>query len=192
MILQVRGGSGAGKTTLVREFLRKHDGREVETVSSAKGSAYQVWQVSGVSCSDIYVPGKYSLDGVSPGKGGEHVEGTLGLALLLRLAATGDVLWETPKGSSYAFWEALTDQHRVVWATLDTPAAECVKRIYARRQATGRRLGKPLKEDSMTRIIEQRLRQATKPPPHVQSYWLDGEFQNVALQQVETLLGMTA
>jgi hypothetical protein len=207
MIVQVRGGSGSGKSTLVRKFLVEHNMFQEGELFSAKGSKFHLWRTPTVpiigerktetvagflypSPCIVYVPGKYSLTDTSPGKGGEYVEGEQGLRLLIRLLRQGGkVLWETPKGQSEAFWGTLVAETRCVWATLNTPPDECIRRIYARREATGRRLGAPLKEESMKTIIRQRLRSARQPPPGVESYFLT-HTGDTAFHELNFLLGI--
>jgi hypothetical protein len=61
VIVQLRGGNGAGKSTTVRRMLVEHDANEVEP---------KVWRCVG----DLYVVGRYNLDLTKvPGAGGDHL-----------------------------------------------------------------------------------------------------------------------
>ena len=185
----VRGGSGSGKSWLVREFLRSHS-VSAETLTIPRWGRgrdperhVQYIQAHTLDNNGFTVLGRYDMDGLSPGKGGEALPLQMWEELLLRY---DPVLFEANVGCGKDLWARLVTQTRVVWATMDTPADECIRRIYERRERTGRNLGKPLKEDRMLAVAAARLKEATNPPPGVESYWLD---HRDPLPQLMYLLG---
>lgn len=90
MIVQLRGGMGAGKSTLARQLLKEHDGQLVDGHKN-------LWRCSG----DLYVLGSYNLTAVSPGGGGDRISGPTGRELVLHYARhVPHLLWESKWGSS--------------------------------------------------------------------------------------------
>src|ERR1035437_4997100 len=169
MIISIRGGSGSGKTTAVRQYLLQHGGYLSDEVysfaenfpSGKHGYNIKVYKTA----NGVIIPGSYNLDPDTPGgggtMGGDHCfprsGGTKGgeMALvphtmewLVSLQSQGPVLVESLKDVGRGIWTRMASEgNRLIWATLDTPPDECIRRIYERREQTGRRLGTPLNED---------------------------------------------
>jgi hypothetical protein len=133
---------GAGKSTLVRKLLREHDGRPV-------GNGDPVWICQG----DLYVLGSYNLDAISPGSGGDGLQGPGLVRLMRHYSSYGHVLHE---GARAACEWPHTDPwlqdtlalraKGLVWATVDTSFETCIARIYQRRIERSRNVGKTLNE----------------------------------------------
>jgi hypothetical protein len=137
VVVQVRGGMGTGKSTLVRQLLKEHDGQPVD-------GHERLWRCSG----DLYVLGSYNLDAVSPGSGGDRISGPQGRNIVLHYARqVPHLLWESKWGSTEFPpdpWLAEMLPLGLTWAVLDTPLDEAIRRVYQRREERGRNIGKPL------------------------------------------------
>jgi hypothetical protein len=155
MIVQVRGCSGAGKSYLVRQLLLDHGGERIEERQEppfvrANGDRVDVhlWR-----CDDgLRVMGKYDLDSTSRG-GGDFVSGSVGREIIRRYAPRfPHFVWESKFGSEEANADCLLEARGlgIVWAVLDTPLEECIRRIYARRVERNRNVGRPLNEQKIT------------------------------------------
>jgi energy-coupling factor transporter ATP-binding protein EcfA2 len=127
MIIAITGWKGSGKTTLVNRFV---DGAEP---AEKRGKVF------------IYgLPGGLTVVGRHPGSGGDLIDGTAGRELLTWATETYPlVLVESIKFVTPA-WDGFWVEHGGIVGALDTPFEECIQRVYARREETGRNLGKPL------------------------------------------------
>lgn len=178
MILNVRGWYGSGKSTLVRRLLDEYGGREVEQL---EGGSLRVYRAAG----DLYVPGVYGKWGTGRG---DSLNGDRGFEVADRYSELGFLVFENVNSSTRATWNEYLLQKQAVVVALDTPFDECIRRIYRRREETGRNVGKP-------------LQLATQPDSHAlvrrylleyhaaggRAYWLDHR-EDFAYRQVVHLL----
>jgi hypothetical protein len=145
VIIQIRAGMGAGKSTLVRRMLQDHGGRVVERIDvGVQGrKMLDVWRCTG----DLFVVGSYRLDSTS-GAGGDPLYGKACSEVMRRYAARGHVLHEGARAANMRPNGELGSlvEMGVVWAVLDTPLDECIRRIYQRRIERQRNVGAPLNE----------------------------------------------
>jgi hypothetical protein len=137
VIVQIRATMGAGKSTLVRHLLREHEAAQVYD---------GVWLCEG----SLYVLGKYNLDGVSPGGGGDKLYGPELVRLMRHYSQYGHVLHEGARAACQfprGEWldETLALRERgLVWALLAPPFETCIQRIHQRRVERNRKVGDPL------------------------------------------------
>jgi ABC-type dipeptide/oligopeptide/nickel transport system ATPase component len=130
-ILNIRGTSGSGKSTVVRQLMDHFD---VES-EIARPSTQRVWAY--LLRNGMYVLGRYETT-----CGGADTVGSFGKirTQLNILARRGDVvveglLWSHVFKSSDEF--ARSTPHHVIFALLNTPADLCVRRVLARRRTVG-------------------------------------------------------
>jgi hypothetical protein len=151
VIVQIRGASGAGKSTLVQRLLHEHGGELAEKRSFADADGEKVrahlWRCD----EDLHVLGRYAnLTGVSRGTGADFVRGPLGREIVEHYSQLHrHLVWESYWGSTELPeepWLARVRELGIVWATLDTPADECLRRIQRRRLQRGANVGAPLHE----------------------------------------------
>jgi hypothetical protein len=133
-IIKLHGTSGSGKTTAARGLMPPSHTQPIPG-RTGRPEAYKVLHPE--LKQPLYVLGPYTvkcggLDSVGDAK--EHI------VLLNRYAPLGHVLYEGLLGSEYyggigKASEQYGDRH--IFAFLDTPIAECVKRVVARRLEAG-------------------------------------------------------
>jgi hypothetical protein len=146
MIVQIRAPMGAGKSTLVQRLLREHNGVVVHRVATRREQGKlkytDVWHCDG----NLYVLGSYHLDSTS-GTGGDPLYGPWSVEVMRHYAAFGHVLHEGARAANMKPNGTMPDLLALpdlVWAVLDTPFDECIRRIYARREERGRNIGASL------------------------------------------------
>lgn len=138
MIINIRGFFGSGKSSLVRRLVNEAGLQVVETAGP-----FDVYSDGWVS-----VLGRYGDPTTTAG--GDSVEGDLGREVLQRYSRQGAVIIESAKWSNRPPQQTLPIllEEGAIMACLDTPYEECIRRIYERRERTGRGHGRPLKADS--------------------------------------------
>jgi hypothetical protein len=151
VIVQVRGTSGAGKSTLIQRLLYQHGGELAERRSFADSTGEKVrahlWR-----CDEgLQVLGRYAnLTGVSRGAGADFVKGPLGREIVEHYSQQHrHLVWESYWGSTELPeepWLTRVRELGIVWATLDTPVEECLRRIERRRVQRAANVGAPLNE----------------------------------------------
>lgn len=155
LILNIRGTNGSGKSTLVRSLM-SHLG----VVAELEEPSGKVW---GYELNhNVRVLGRYEtacggVDAIKeerkPGQQGFH-NTRKGIALLASLGHVvfEGVLWSTVFKSSDLVARELP-QHHFIFAMLDTPAEECVRRVQARRLEKGNT--KPFNPAELLSKVEQ-------------------------------------
>lgn len=140
-VVNLRGTSGAGKSTVVHTLLKMFPWQVVEHFG-ARGTRPLVYRVDLNEDGDgIYIIGPYT----SPCGGCDAITDYKNIlpTLLERYALEGDILFEGllisgGYGSVGRSLGALRDKgHRVVFALLDTPLETCLERVNGRRRARG-------------------------------------------------------
>lgn len=154
-ILNIRGTNGSGKSTLVRDLMK-----EIGLVSAIEEPSGKVWGYE--LQQNVRVLGRYEtqcggVDAIKevrvPGQPG-FVNTRKGITLLASLGHVifEGVLWSTVFKSSDLLARALP-QHHFIFATLDTPAELCIKRVEARRREKGNE--KPFNPEELLSKVEQ-------------------------------------
>lgn len=145
-IINIRGTSGSGKSTVAREFLQRYPN---EPLLDAKNKVlgYRVDLSSEGVQEPLYVVGRYT----SPCGGGDTLRDEadavakcaaaqhLGHVLMERMLTSGS----GPKGQ---FASAFAENPDIIYAVLDTPLEVCLERVVQRRAAEGNT--KPFKPDN--------------------------------------------
>ncbi len=140
MIINLRGTSGSGKSTIVRGIMERAD--KVTPVSGTikKPHAYLLEGYP----RPIYVIGSY--ENICGGCDGIPTQDAI-CHRVRTCAAEGDVLFEGLLishlfGRYQALDRELTEQgHQYIWGFLDTPLELCLERVIERREASGRARG---------------------------------------------------
>lgn len=135
MILNLRGGGGAGKTTVFKGLI---DTYLVEPLWAPNFRTKNVkkpvaWRLAG----ELFVLGRYQT-------GGDGIRFEPLMDMIRAFAPRGHVMFENVLVSgNVSSWLPFRREigGKWIWATLDTPQALCVERIY------GRNGNKPIKED---------------------------------------------
>ena len=155
-IIKIHGCSGAGKTTLVRQFLidpNKHMDR-----TGKKVEANQVW------IPDVYIP-TYILGSYENNCGGMDTVSSSkrAMELVAQFHSMGHVIHEGLLQSTY-YGAMGTDSQKYgdnyIYAFLDTPIELCLERVIARRdeQGTTKSLNQQLTRDKHRTILRLRNR----------------------------------
>ena len=163
MIINLRGPSGSGKSYAVRGLIEHLGGGELitETVQLPDWKAPKPTQIGYLLPHDIWVLGKYSIS--SGGADNFHTPGAhdwieeevekrarLGLHVIFEGLVVSGIL------GRYLALSSRLQPIPWVWAFMDTPAEECLRRIQVRNG------GKPINEghihSKMRAGINQRMR----------------------------------
>ena len=145
MILNLRGTSGSGKTTVVRGLMAKYPAIEPLMVADERGRE----KIHGYECRmanfpgnppNLYVVGSYK--NVCGGCDGIKTQDEICGRVRNYAGMTGDVVFEglliSHLFSRYVNLDremAETHRQHTIWAFLDTPEELCVDRVKARRAA---------------------------------------------------------
>ncbi len=175
MIVQLRAPTGAGKSTLVHRLIEDHGGEVVDvrefTRRTRSGDEererLKLWRCE----AGLHVVGNYSRrpgESVSRGSGGDSINGPVADEMVAYFTGLGlpHLIWESARDSSVMPKEPRLSQYRdlgVVWATLDTPAEECVRRVLRRREERGTSASGPPKSnriEAMRRAVDRRAAEA--------------------------------
>jgi hypothetical protein len=150
MHIQIRGGSGSGKSSLVRRLIAEHQGQidpqpDMPEFIRTNGKRVrpQLRRLTG----DLWVLGTYDLERHTS-QGADCVSGVLGIEMMDWYAPRfHHLVWEGNWASSHRAdgdWLAMLLRHGMVWATLDTTTQQGYDNIWARRLWTGRSLKRPM------------------------------------------------
>lgn len=131
IVCNIRGTTGSGKTTAVKELITHMHGTAMQD-ERGKIWAYNLQN-------RIYVLGSYEIP--TGGCDGIHTQEEV-YAGIRKLAKLGSVLFEGFLISGmYAAYRELEQElkptHHWIWACLDTPLAKCIERTIQRRTAKG-------------------------------------------------------
>ena len=134
LLINVRGTSGSGKSTVVFELFKKYPVRELDLDAKGRASNYEVTLPGNKK---LYVIGRYSTqcggcDGI-----GSNLEV---MRRAEHYAKKGHVLLEgLLLSSSYGALGMWSERYknRFIFAFLDTPIDVCLKRVNARRRKRG-------------------------------------------------------
>lgn len=175
MIFNLRGSGGAGKTTVYRHLVDNYLVRELYAPNFRTHLAHKpvVFELRG----NLYMLGRYAT-------GTDALRNEPIKNLIRGFTQLGHVFVENVLISgNVATWRELREElgcPRWIWATLDTPEDECIRRIYQRNG------GKVIKE------YEQRLQWRRVQRRHEQLVGLGEEAIRVnhtrAIEHVEELL----
>lgn len=142
MIINLRGTSGSGKTTVVRNIMRRWPHAPVEFTKTARGQKPLVYRIIPSIERRLFVFGSYATecggcDTISDYK-------TIIPELLPRYAPLGDILYEGMliSGTYGSIGPVLAAMETAghgpaIFAFLDTPIEVCLERVRARRVARG-------------------------------------------------------
>lgn len=139
-IVNLRGTSGAGKSTVVHTLLKMYPHEVVERFG-ARGDRPLVYRVEANTWGPLFIFGPYKTQcgGCDAIMGYQDVLPPL----LKKYAEKGDILFEglLISGGYGSVGRALKSRedagHRVIFALLDTPLETCLARVQARRAARG-------------------------------------------------------
>lgn len=134
MLINVRGTSGSGKSTVVFELMKRYKTTPLDLDAKERPSNYQIDLPNGEK---LFVIGRYSTqcggcDGI-----GDNLEV---MRRAEHYAKRGHVLFEgLLLSSTYGALGAWSEQYkkRMVFAFLDTPLETCLERVNARRRKRG-------------------------------------------------------
>lgn len=177
-VIFIKGGPGAGKSTLIRQLMWDRTAVLLEHFSPEGGSAFNCYELDASDLdTTLYVLGKYNLEPFatkpSPGSGGDHVQGAAGFRALAQYSDRGIVIQEGVKFMGQEYIAGLVQNHGpVFWGTMDTPHDEQIDRIFRRRIERQVRVGSPLNRESTFSISEGHRKRAANPYPGVRSYWI--------------------
>lgn len=134
LIINVRGTSGSGKSTIVFELMKRYPVKELDLDAKGRPGNYEIKLPRGQK---LYVIGRYSTqcggcDGI-----GSNVEV---MRRAEHYAKKGHVLFEgLLLSSTYGALGAWSERYKdnFVFAFLDTPLKTCLRRVNARRRRRG-------------------------------------------------------
>ncbi|HTR75002.1 MAG TPA: GTPase domain-containing protein [Solirubrobacterales bacterium] len=169
MIVQLRGSTGAGKSTLVHRLIEEHGGEVVDVHEFDRGAEVErmkLWRCEG----GLHVIGNYTRrdgESVSRGRGADAMNGAVADDMFAHYTGLGlpHLLWESALDSMVMPGEprlSMTRELGVVWATLDTPADVCLERVLRRREERGVTEKDPPRADSIAAMVEAVRRRATE------------------------------
>jgi hypothetical protein len=133
MLINIRGTHGSGKSTIVRSLLHAGDARPLYGALKRRPEAYEVT----LAGKPAYIIGPYE----TPCGGADCIQPySLIVPLIEKYAAVGHVVFEGALISSC--WGAVGQVlerwgHEALIVFLDTPVAECIARVQARRAQRG-------------------------------------------------------
>lgn len=155
-LLNIRGTNGSGKSTVVRDLMLRQG--IVSQIKNEKGKTW-AYELGG----KIYVLGRYetACGGLDTYKNFAQTRDAIRMLLPLGHIVMEGVLWSTVFKQSDEVAREFP-QHHCIWAMLDTPAEECLRRVKARQEAKGKikDIDEPLLLDKITQI--QRRQDALK------------------------------
>ncbi len=132
LIVKIHGPSGAGKTTLVRNYMERSLSTPSEYLKGTKVEAYGLHMAP--DRPDLYVLGSYrSVCGGMDTVG----DSATAINMVNRYALKGDVLHEGLLQSTYYGAPGKASEpyeNRYVFAFLDTPIDMCLERVCQRRE----------------------------------------------------------
>jgi adenylate kinase family enzyme len=140
MIINPRGTSGSGKTTIVRGLMDK--ATNIRPIGGTVKKPY-AYELSGFR-RPLFIIGGY--ENVCGGCDGIPTQDAI-CHRVRKCAAEGDVIFEGLLISHlFGRYQALdreltSNGHHYIWAFLDTPLELCLERVIARREASGRARG---------------------------------------------------
>lgn len=147
VIVNLRGTSGAGKSTVAHTLLKKYPHEVVESAKRPRGDRPLVYRINVQGTAPIFLFGAYHTQ--CGGCDGIMDYGNVLPPLLRRYASQGHILFEglLISGGVGRVGQAMQEldrsgRSRAIWALLDTPLELCLERIEARRRARG--VDKPL------------------------------------------------
>jgi len=133
MLVSLRGTHGSGKSTIVRTLLEANDARPIYGVLGQRPEAYQLT----LAGKPTHILGPYE----SPCGGVDQIQPYARIPELIeRYAALGDLIFEGALVSScWGVVGRLMERwgRDAIIAFLDTPVAECIARVKARRAERG-------------------------------------------------------
>ena len=132
MILSIRGTSGAGKSTIVREIMRAFPGTFNRIMVEKRKRPIALLANSGVR--SLFLVGHYDI----PCGGADTISGTDRIYQMVREASEAghDVIFEGRIiGVEVTRTVELAKAHRVVALHIDIPLQECIDSINIRRRA---------------------------------------------------------
>ena len=141
IIVNLRGTSGSGKTTAVRNILRRWPTTPAELAPNRRKETPLVYKTKIPGKLPLFVFGSY--ENVCGGCDGISDYAEVVPALLQKYSPLGHILFEGMliSGSYGKIGLALAEQERkgceVYFSVLDTPLEVCIKRVQARRDARG-------------------------------------------------------
>ena len=138
VIVNIRGTSGSGKSTIAFEFLKRFPHEEL-TGKDGKIKGYRLNTSSAGLEYDIFILGKYTT--VCGGLDACPTQAEAGELATKAHALGGHVLAEgllaSAAGPKGALTEAIHQTGSAVFAILDTPLQVCLDRVRSRRLAKG-------------------------------------------------------
>jgi thymidylate kinase len=172
-IVNIRGCNGSGKTTIVRRFLDRLP-REALGGKPSRPLGYRVDASSWGISLPIFVVGSYEntcggTDGISTQ---EEIADRV-----VKAHRSGHVLVEgllMSKSSAGGHVAPILKDHGAVFAFLDTPWDECLRRVLARREAAGNT--KPFDPEKTMRSAYEQCHRSYELLSQVGGYdvrWLD-------------------
>lgn len=145
VILNIRGTSGSGKSTIAFEFLKRFP-NEALTGKDGKIKGYRVDTSSAGLKYDVFILGKYTT--ACGGMDAVPTQVEAGELANKAYSMGGHVLAEgllaSAAGPKGAFTDAIYRTGAAIFGILDTPIDVCLDRVRARRLAKGNE--KPLNE----------------------------------------------
>lgn len=138
VIVNIRGTSGSGKSTIAFEFLKRFPSEEL-TGKDGKIKGYRVNTSSAGLSYDVFILGKYTT--ACGGLDACPTQAEAGELATKAYEMGGHVLAEgllaSAAGPKGAFTDAIYQTGAAVFAVLDTPLQTCLDRVRARRLAKG-------------------------------------------------------
>lgn len=145
VIVNIRGTSGSGKSTIAFEFLKRFP-NEALTGKDGKIKGYRVNTAEAGLDYDVFILGKYTT--VCGGLDACPTQAEAGDLAVKAYEQGGHVLAEgllaSAAGPKGAFTDAIYQTGAAIFAILDTPLQVCLDRVRARRAAKGN--NKPFNE----------------------------------------------
>lgn len=130
MILNLRGTSGSGKTTVARRILSEYDSEPI--MGMVPGGKKE--RIVGYQIGNLWIPGSYEntcggVDTYSWKGAADYLEEKVRL-----VAANGyHVLFEgLVQTAGNKRWTGVANDFPLVWAFLDTPLEKCIERVLER------------------------------------------------------------